>query len=315
MSDRLKELGFDQSFEVSEKEGKVPARVTGKYQDVFILDDGKDAFAAYPSESLEFMAATPLDRPVAGDWVKVEKKTGRSLIHEIFPRHSVIERRMITDEGQQVIGSNIDHAFVLQKVTEDFNLEVLEHYVAMINAGRVNPVILLSHSDEVDSAVLKKKLHETQDYLKIPDVFGYSNKTEQGFTRVKNLIQPGKTYAITGTRGSGKSALLDKIDSGSLIPKAGIEFPEADRILQGELRRLINGGLLVYDERMDEIFDWPVFDQNLEKMIGRIRELSSQCETRHCSHTNEKGCAVRYAVTRGELKEEDLEQFKRLAGK
>ena len=94
--------------------------------------------------------------PAVGDWVAVsEYDKDKLLIHAILPRKTIIERNAVGKYAEtQIIATNIDYAFIVQTVDRDFNINRIERYLTICNTSKVNPIILLTKVDLIDSATL-----------------------------------------------------------------------------------------------------------------------------------------------------------------
>ncbi len=56
----------------------------------------------------------------------------------------------VTQTDEQVIAANIDIAFIVAGLDDDFNLRRLERYLAVAWASGVTPVIILNKADIAD---------------------------------------------------------------------------------------------------------------------------------------------------------------------
>ncbi|HNB58531.1 MAG TPA: ribosome small subunit-dependent GTPase, partial [bacterium] len=68
-------------------------------------------------------------RPVVGDWVVIQLRLAErfAVIHHVLPRRTKFSRK-VTEEvtREQVIAANIDIAFLVSGLDQDFNLRRLE---------------------------------------------------------------------------------------------------------------------------------------------------------------------------------------------
>ena len=163
------------------------------------------------------MAASRADLPAVGDWVVIAVHDEKSaLILEILPRKSLLERKAVNEHGEkQVIGANIDYALIIMALDRDFNLNRLERYISIVNAGRIRPVVRLSKSDVLDSGSVREKVLQVKDRIKLPDVMAFSNTTGEGLDHVRNLFRNGLTYCLLGSSGVGKSTLINMLEEPS----------------------------------------------------------------------------------------------------
>jgi ribosome biogenesis GTPase len=94
-------------------------------------------------------AAFSSQLPKVGDWVVIEPLPGEAkvVIKEVLPRFSKISRKALGKKGEeQVVACNINTAFIVEGLDNDFNLNRLERYLAAIIQSGAQPVILLNTS-------------------------------------------------------------------------------------------------------------------------------------------------------------------------
>ncbi len=127
-SDKLEqyrsENGLD-SFEVG--------RIILEHRERYVVKTPKSEFDAELMGNLRFTAANRYDLPAVGDWVAFrEYDENKALIHAIYPRDSIIERKAVGKTGQvQIIATNINYGLIVQAVDRDFNLNRLERYLTI----------------------------------------------------------------------------------------------------------------------------------------------------------------------------------------
>ena len=95
--------------------------------------------------------------PAVGDWVAfTQYDEDKGLIHSLYPRHSIIERKAVGKSRHiQIIATNVDYGLIVQSVNRDFNLNRLERYLVICNASKVKPIIVLSKIDLISASELE----------------------------------------------------------------------------------------------------------------------------------------------------------------
>jgi ribosome biogenesis GTPase len=157
ISNNLKSNGFGKWFQDKIPHG-VPgqfdiARVVAVHKDSYTISNGVVDVPAELIGKLIFNASSPVDYPAVGDWVLANfyDETTFAIIHEILPRKSLLKRKTPGKKVDfQLIAANIDFAFIVQSLNENFNLRRLERYLVMVNDGKIQPIVLLSKSDLLD---------------------------------------------------------------------------------------------------------------------------------------------------------------------
>ena len=140
---------------------------------------------------MRFTAKSREDFPAAGDWVLLNIfDNSMAIIHKILPRFSVIKRQAVGQNYEsQIIASNIDYAFIIQAADRDFNINRLERYLTICYSSNVEPIIIISKSDLIDS----KDLVELVEQLKVRTaevkIIAISNENKKGYDSIKSIMQ------------------------------------------------------------------------------------------------------------------------------
>ena len=139
----LEDLGYDANYEQYRKESSLSSfgigRVISEHKERYRVKTVNAEFEAEIIGNLRFSAKDRLDFPAVGDWVATsEYDDNKVLIHAIFPRKTVIERKAVGKIGEkQIIAANIDFAFIVQAVDRDFNINRIERYLTICNTSGV----------------------------------------------------------------------------------------------------------------------------------------------------------------------------------
>lgn len=313
----LEDLGYHAELENYRKEKNLDSfgvgRVISEHKERYVV---KTAEKEYDSEiigNLRFTANSRADFPAVGDWVAIsEYNDNNALIHAIFPRKTVIERQAVGKHGEkQIIATNIDHAFIVQAVDRDFNINRIERYLTICYTSKVAPVIIFNKIDLIGETELKELVAKVQERIRQVPVITISNETLEGIEKIKARIKRGETYCLLGSSGVGKSSLLNNL-SGKQIMKTNTISASTSKgrhvTSHRELLVLENGGILIDNPGMREV---GITDAaaGLEITFDTITELSRSCKFKDCTHTTEIECAVIAAVEKGELDQSSYENY------
>lgn len=314
----LEDLGYTEYLENYRQQQHLErfeiGRVIAEHKERYIVKTAGEEYQAELLGNLRFTAESRRDLPAVGDWVAIAPyDDDKALIHAIFPRKSIIERKAVGRSGQsQIIATNVDYALVVQAVDRDFNLNRLERYLTICHASKVDPVVVLTKIDLIDEEELKQILEKVSARIaaEIP-VLAVSNLTGEGLTPIAALIQKGRTISLLGSSGVGKSTLLNALAGKEQMKTADI----SEAVNKGrhttthrELIVLDNGGILIDNPGMREV---GIADAagGLEMTFDAIMELAAFCKFKDCTHQHEKGCTVLEALDDGTLDADAYENF------
>ncbi|MFZ5587531.1 MAG: ribosome small subunit-dependent GTPase A [Thermodesulfobacteriota bacterium] len=306
---KLEELGYNPELERYRIDNGLtdfaPGRVIAEHKESYVVGTESGELKAEVTGNLRFAAQGRADFPAVGDWVALTIcDADFAVIHKILPRSSVISRQAVGQFGEvQIIATNIDHAFLVQAVDRDFNLNRLERYLTICHAAQVGPIIVLTKVDLIDETELAGIIDRVRRRIENTPVIAISNATQAGYEALLALIEKGKTYCMLGSSGVGKSTLLNNLSGRALMRTDAISASTSKGrhvTTHRELIVLAGGGMLIDNPGMREV---GIVDagQGLETTFDKIMGLARDCRFKDCTHVNEAGCAVLAAVAKGGL--------------
>jgi ribosome biogenesis GTPase len=255
------------------------------------------------------------DLPVVGDWVAVRFTEGepRGIIQAVMPRQSWFSRKLAGDAtGEQVVAANIDIVFLMTGLDADFNLRRIERYLVLAREGGTTPVILLNKTDACEDVATK--VEATRQVAPGVPVHAVSVKSGAGLGVLAGYLQPGRTVALLGSSGVGKSSLINRLRGDESLRTGEVRASDQrgrHTTTRRELLRLPDGAMMIDTPGMREIQLWDS-DEGFKDTFEDIAELAPGCRFNDCAHRQEPGCAVRQAVEDGRLTPGRLEHFHRL---
>ncbi len=314
---KLEDLGYNDKLEKLRVENNLAnfeiGRVIAEHKERYIVKTEEGEFEAEITGNLRFTSRSREDFPAVGDWVALTIfDSDFSIIHSILPRYSVISRQAVGKFGEiQIIGTNIDNAFLVQAVDRDFNINRLERYLTICYSSKVKPIIVLTKTDLIDEQKIQEIIDSIKQRINDIEVLAISNETQYGYDALKRNLEKGKTYCMLGSSGVGKSTLLNKLSGKALMKTDSIsQSTNKGRHITShrELIVLESGGILIDNPGMREV---GIVDTSggLETTFERIIDLSQNCKFKDCTHTNEIGCAVIQAVENGEMDQKSYDNY------
>jgi ribosome biogenesis GTPase len=304
----LPDLGWDDSRETEFTEhaaaGLVPARVAAQHRGAYVLFSELGELRAESAGRLEHAAAGAGDLPAVGDWVAVAARPeeGAATIKHVLTRRTAFSRKVaLAAAEQQVLAANVDAVFLLMSLNEDYNLRRLERYLATAWESGAQPVVVLTKTD-LDPEFRTKVLEVEAVAIGVP-VHAISSVTGEGVELVRERLAPGRTIALLGSSGVGKSTLVNTLAGQELLATQEIRADDGEGRHTTTHRQLVllpEGGLVLDTPGLRELQLWESSD-GLSETFGDIEELALRCRFSDCAHAHEPGCAVKAAIDDGTL--------------
>ena len=243
-------------------------------------------------------------KPLVGDNVEIEildEKDMEGNITQILPRKNELIRPAV---------ANIDQALVVFAVTKTkphFNL--LDRFLVMMESREV-PVILCFNKTDIAEDPEIAELKDIYEGCGYPLLFT-SAKQEQNIEELKTVLQ-GKTTAIAGPSGVGKSSLINLLQSGVKMETGRISA----KIERG--RHTTRHSELIVLGEDSYIMDTPGFSslyisdidkESLKYCFPEFASCEGHCRFNGCDHVHEPGCAVKQAVEEGKIHNSRYEDY------
>jgi len=295
----LDELGWDagwaSAFEELHEDDLTPARVAAQHRGEYVVRSAEGVMRARAAGRMFYEHEVGEPIPAVGDWVGVRDTT----ITSILPRRSAFMRKRAGLASQeQVLAANVDTAFLLAGLDDDFSLRRLERYITTAWESGAEPVVVLTKADlcrDVGDALLQVE----SVAIGVP-VYPISNVTGLGVDDVATHLHPGRTIVMLGSSGVGKSTLLNRLAGTEVMRTGALADDGTGRhtTTHRELVQLPGGALAIDTPGLRELQFW---DGDVGAAFEDIEALADGCRFRDCAHTREPGCAVLAAIDAGSL--------------
>lgn len=291
-------------------------RVTQEHRERYVVSDGDKEYEAEITGNLRFSANSRTDFPAVGDWITMTVYDSEQvIIHKILPRKSVLERQAVCKPGEiQIISTNIDAAFIIQAINNNFSINRLERYLTICYSANIEPVLVISKIDLSTEKEIQDAINHLEKRNRRIKCILLSNMTLQGIDQVLDFIQKGKTYCVIGSSGVGKSTLINNLLKKNILKTGQISLSTNKGRHVTDHRELFvmeNGGIIIDTPGMREL---GIADSanGLETTFDLIVSLSQKCRFKDCTHTNEIGCNVIASVNNGEIDKDSYDNYNRL---
>lgn len=251
------------------------------------------------------------ETPKVGDWVAVRLLDNSAVVESVVLRSNEIARKVTGKRIlKQIFAANVDIAFVLFSLDNDFSVERLRRFLFQLSESNVKAAIILNKADKTD---------DVQSYISQLDAFALPIITSvatdsSNVNEILALIQPGNTAILLGSSGVGKSTLTNKILRREAQITGKVRSSDSTgrhTTVHRELFLLPNGGILIDTPGIRELQLWGS-DENLEVTFADIIQLADTCRYSNCKHQKEKGCAIHKALANGTLDKKRYEDYLKL---
>lgn len=251
------------------------------------------------------------DIVAVGDWVWItDLPDDEAVIEMVEPRSSALIRTARhTRDTEQVILANADQVLFTFAITDpEPHTRMLDRFIILAEMQSI-PVHLVVNKAELATPE------------RIEDVFGiYRNlypvhvvsaHTGQGVAQLRRELM-GKTSAVAGPSGVGKSTLLNAIDPTHRRDTAVISDAT------GKGKHTTIGSRLYEIDDNTWIADTPgmralamsaIEPRDLDSYYIEMRPYLGECFYQDCTHVHEPGCAVQQAVERGDITRERYDSY------
>ncbi len=137
---------FQQQLTLAELSHTFPARIVEQHKSIITV--------ASESALLNLELHRSMPDMVVGDWILLDDN---HRFCRLLDRSTCFRRKAAGSKRDwQLISANVDTAFIICSLNENFNLNRIERYLSLVNEAGAIPVVLLSKCDLSDAREGKK---------------------------------------------------------------------------------------------------------------------------------------------------------------
>ncbi len=208
--------------------------------------------------------------------------------------------------------ANVDQALIVTSAKEpDFNALLLDRFLVLVEAKRIEPLIVISKVDQLS----EKRAADMKEYQEIYEEVGYtvilsSTDDLQSIDQVQSHLSD-RTTVIAGQSGVGKSSLLNSID-----PRLAIDTDEISESLgrgKHTTRHVelyeISGGFVADTPGFSSLEFGELQIDELTECFPEFVRVQDDCKFRGCLHHKEPKCAVKAEVEKGTISKRRYEHY------
>jgi ribosome biogenesis GTPase len=307
---------IDAAFQPYASDGHRPARVLVEHRGSYVVATESGDISASVSGRFRHNALGAEDFPAVGDWVVLDPapQGKAAIIQTVLPRRSQFARPGRGDTpGAQIVAANVDLVFIVTSLDHDFNLRRLERYVTLAWSSGAEPVIVLNKADLSDEVA--ERVADVASIAPGVPVRVLAARDGVGIETLTPLLEPGKTVALLGSSGVGKSTIVNAIVGWERQATGEVRADDQRGRHTTTVRELLvteSGALLIDSPGMRSVGMWEI-DEGLADAFEDIEGFARECRFSDCTHGSEPGCAVKAAIASGQLARTRLDSQQKLA--
>src|SRR5262245_30104845 len=274
---------------------------------------GQELDCVIPSE----IAARQKSAIAVGDRVLTETIDGVCRLGAILPRRTVLSRPdPLNPHRQRLIAASIDVVInVVSARKPPLRPRLIDRYLIAIQRGGAQPLICVNKIDLVAADERAAELAPLDVYRALDVVvIACSARSGEGLDALRGAVA-GKTCALVGHSGVGKSSILNALDERLHLATGDLHRRGTGRhtTTSSTLHDLGGGTLLIDTPGIREFGLWDLTAETLRDYFPEFAEPAECCRFNDCMHMHEPQCEVKARVASGEINAARYEAYVRLA--
>jgi ribosome biogenesis GTPase len=236
----------------------------------------------------------------------------QGMVEAILPRRSALARPdAVTQYKQQIIVANVDQLLIVASWREPrFWPELVDRYLIAALRHNLAPIVAIN---KVDLAEDQHELAAAAAAYRAAGctVLLTSATTGLGIDTLQEVLV-GRTTALAGLSGVGKSSLLTAAEPGLNLKVGEVSERKHEgrhTTTQVTLHPLARGGFVVDTPGIRDMGLAGLKREELLRFYPEFSPFAGECQYGDCTHTAEPWCAVKSAMRSGRLSRMRLESY------
>ncbi len=241
---------------------------------------------------------------VGDDVIIIDDGSGRGVVEQVLPRRTILARPdVFYSHLQQVIVANAEQLLIVASWRNPALWpELVDRYLIAANRHKLSPIICVNKID------LAEDLSACQTALQPYQALGYqvifaSALSGVGIDSLRKTLR-GRTTALAGLSGVGKSSLLAAVQPGLQLRTGAVNEASGEgrhTTTQVTMLPLADGGYVVDTPGIREFGLSGLAKPDLVQFYPDLTVAATGCRFADCTHRHEPDCAVKAAVAQGTL--------------
>lgn len=254
------------------------------------------------------------DIVAVGDRVHVvELPDDEATIVAVEPRtRALVRTARNTRDTEQVILANPDQVLFVFAISDpEPHVRMLDRFIVLAEMQNI-PIGIVVNKADLDTPGSEKSIEKIfRMYRELYPLFIVSAATGHGVEVLREHLY-GKTTAVAGPSGVGKSSLLNAIDPENrreVSEVSGATGKGRHTTIGSRLYEIADDTFVVDTPGMRSLAMHAIPVEQLDSYFVEFRPYLGQCFYQDCTHVHEPDCAVKEALESGEIGRERYESY------
>lgn len=253
--------------------------------------------------------------PKVGDYVTFAiLEDDQAVIEMVRPRTSVIKRKSVSTDEEQIMVSNVNLIFIVMGLDGDYNISRLERYLLLAKQSAIPAVIVLNKTDITTR--YEEQLQEVEAVAGPVHIISTAALTGEGMLAIKECFTQDTTAVLLGSSGAGKSTITNWLIGENKQAVRDIRTDDSrgrHTTTSRQLFELPFGGFLIDTPGMRELGVLESESTAEIEVFHKLERLAAQCAFANCDHDKSAGCVVLDALEAGEISEREVRNYRKIA--